>query len=48
MCILGVLSNLDKKAAARGDEYYKSFIDQGVDILATDRSEAVNKIINKF
>ena len=48
MCILGVLGNLDKKAAARGDEYYKSFIDQGVNILATDRPEAVNKIINKF
>ncbi len=48
MCILGVLGNLDKKAAARGDEYYKTFIDQGVDILATDRPEAVNGIINKL
>ncbi|MCP9756951.1 glycerophosphodiester phosphodiesterase [Lacihabitans sp. CCS-44] len=48
MCILGVLGNLDKRAAARGDEYYKTFIDQGVDILATDRPEAVNEIINKL
>jgi glycerophosphoryl diester phosphodiesterase len=48
VCILGVLGNLDKKAAARGDEYYKTFIDQGVDILATDRPEAVNGIINKL
>lgn len=48
MCILGVLGNLDKKAAARGDEYYKIFINQGVDILATDRPEAVFGIINKL
>lgn len=48
MCILGVLGNLDKKAAARGDEYYKTFIDQGVDIFATDRPEAVYGIINKL
>ncbi|MCP9764523.1 glycerophosphodiester phosphodiesterase family protein [Lacihabitans soyangensis] len=48
MCILGVLGNLDKKAAARGNDYYKTFIDQGVDILATDRPEAVNEIINKL
>jgi glycerophosphoryl diester phosphodiesterase len=48
MCILGVLGNLDKRAAARGDEYYRTFIDQGVDILATDRPEAVNEIINKL
>ncbi|MBP6618748.1 MAG: glycerophosphodiester phosphodiesterase family protein [Leadbetterella sp.] len=48
MCILGVLGNLDKRAAARGDEYYKTFIDQSVDILATDRPEAVYGIINKL
>lgn len=48
MCILGVLGNLDKKAAARGNDFYKTFIDQGVDILATDRPEAVNEIINKL
>lgn len=48
MCILGVLGNLDKKAAARGDEYYKTFIDQGVDVFATDRPEAVYGIINKL
>lgn len=47
MCILGVLGNLDKKAAAKGDEYYQTFIDQGVDIFATDRPEAVYEIIKK-
>lgn len=48
MCILGVLGNLDKKAATRGDEYYNTFLDQGVDIFATDRPEAVYGIINKL
>jgi glycerophosphoryl diester phosphodiesterase len=48
MCILGVLGNLDKKAAARGDEYYNTFLHQGVDIFATDRPEAVYGIINKL
>lgn len=48
MCILGVLGNLDRKAAVRGDDLYRTFITQGVDILSTDRPEAVNQIINKL
>jgi glycerophosphoryl diester phosphodiesterase len=48
MCILGVLGNLDKRAVARGDQYYQTLIDKGVDIFATDRPEAVNAIINKL
>ena len=35
--ILGVLGNLDRSAIARGDEIYLSFIQNGADILATDR-----------
>lgn len=35
--ILGVLGNLDRSAIARGDEIYASFVQQGADILATDR-----------
>lgn len=35
--ILGVLGNLDRSAIARGDEIYVSFIQNGADILATDR-----------
>ncbi|WP_230981493.1 glycerophosphodiester phosphodiesterase family protein [Echinicola salinicaeni] len=35
--ILGVLGNLDKRAIARGDHVYKEFLDNGTDILATDR-----------
>ncbi len=35
--ILGVLGNLDKRAEARGDGIYAGFVQQGADILATDR-----------
>lgn len=35
--ILGVLGNLDQRAKARGDEIYVSFVQNGADILATDR-----------
>jgi glycerophosphoryl diester phosphodiesterase len=35
--ILGVLGNLDKMAEARGDEIYVKFVQNGADILATDR-----------
>lgn len=35
--ILGVLGNLDKSAEARGDELYTTFVQNGADILATDR-----------
>jgi glycerophosphoryl diester phosphodiesterase len=35
--ILGVLGNLDKSAEARGDQLYASFVQNGADILATDR-----------
>lgn len=36
-CILGTLGNIDKQAAARGDEIYQELVAQGVDIFATDR-----------
>lgn len=35
--ILGTLGNLDKRAAARGDQLYQSYVQDGVDILATNR-----------
>lgn len=45
VCILGTLGNLDRKAKARGNELYKSWQKNGVDILATDRPfEAYNAI----
>ena len=43
--ILGVLGNLDKSAAARGDELYVSFVQNGADILATDRPIEAAKAI---
>ncbi len=35
--ILGTLGNLDKRAKARGDNIYQTYIHDGVDILATNR-----------
>ena len=35
--ILGTLGNLDKSAKARGDNIYQKYINDGVDILATNR-----------
>ena len=36
-CILGTLGNLDKQAAAKGDQVYKKFAENGADIISTDR-----------
>lgn len=35
--ILGTLGNLDKMAIAKGDYLYKGFVNNGADILSTDR-----------
>jgi glycerophosphoryl diester phosphodiesterase len=43
--ILGVLGNLDKSTAAWGDELYASFVQNGADILATDRPIEAAKAI---
>lgn len=43
--ILGVLGNLDKSAEARGDELYVGFVQNGADILATDRPIEAAKTI---
>lgn len=43
--ILGTLGNLDKKAAAEGDQFYQDCIDLGIDILATDRPIEAAKAI---
>ncbi len=37
-CILGTLGNLDKQAAAKGDQVYKQFARNGADVMSTDRS----------
>ncbi len=43
--ILGTLGNLDKSAEARGDELYATFVQNGADILATDRPIEAAKAI---
>lgn len=40
-CILGTLGNLDKQAAAKGDQVYKKFAENGADFMSTDRPLAV-------
>ncbi len=36
-CILGTLGNLDKQAEAKGNQVYKTFAENGADIMSTDR-----------
>jgi glycerophosphoryl diester phosphodiesterase len=44
-CILGTLGNLDKMAAARGDQVYQEFVKQGADIMSSDRPLEAWKMI---
>ncbi len=47
-CILGTLGNLDKRAEARGDaKTYTAFLQNGADILATDRPIEAAKAIQR-
>ena len=41
----GTLGNLDKKAEAKGDHWYKRWERLGIDIFATDRALEVGKIL---
>ncbi|UJP66423.1 glycerophosphodiester phosphodiesterase family protein [Mongoliitalea daihaiensis] len=43
--ILGTLGNLDRSAIARGDQLYVGFVQNGADILATDRPIEAAKAI---
>lgn len=43
--MLGTLGNLDKRAAAKGDSLYNTWINKGIDVLATDRPFAVSTAI---
>ncbi|MEM1002424.1 MAG: glycerophosphodiester phosphodiesterase family protein [Bacteroidota bacterium] len=47
LSMLGALGNLDRMAAARGDHLYKHWRALGINIIATDRPIAVNKILKK-
>ncbi|MDW7691588.1 glycerophosphodiester phosphodiesterase family protein [Flammeovirgaceae bacterium SG7u.111] len=44
-CIMGTMGNLDKKAEQKGIEVYQKLLDNGVDILATDRPTEAYKAI---
>ena len=44
-CILGTLGNLDKQAAARGDQLYKTFVQHGADIMSTDRPLEMARVL---
>jgi glycerophosphoryl diester phosphodiesterase len=43
--ILGTLGNLDKQAAAKGDNLYREWITAGADILSTDRPLEVARAV---
>jgi glycerophosphoryl diester phosphodiesterase len=43
--ILGTLGNLDKMALAKGDHLYKGFVNNGADILSTDRMFEAYEVI---
>jgi len=44
-CMLGTLGNLDRSAEVRGDQIYLDFINNGIDVLATDRPIEAAKAI---
>ncbi|MFK7833214.1 MAG: glycerophosphodiester phosphodiesterase family protein [Winogradskyella sp.] len=46
VCMLGTLGNLDKSAAANGDQLYRQWLENGADIIATDRPFEAYKAIN--
>lgn len=46
-CILGTLGNLDKQAAAKGDQVYRKFAENGADIMSTDRPLEVWQAVKK-
>jgi glycerophosphoryl diester phosphodiesterase len=46
-CILCTQGNLDKQAAAKGDQVYGKFVENGTDIMSTDRPLEMAKVIYK-
>lgn len=46
-CILGTLGNLDKQAVAKGDQVYRQFVQNGADIMSTDRPLEVWRALTK-
>lgn len=48
MCILGTIGNLDRQAKAQGDQLYAEFIQNGADILSTDRPVEAGKSLDYY
>lgn len=47
-CQLGTMGNLDKKAEARGDTVYYELLNNGADVLSTDRHVEAWSVIQRF
>jgi len=46
--ILGTIGNLDKQAAAKGNQVYSEYIERGADILSTDRPLEAGKSLKYY
>ncbi len=48
LCILGTIGNIDKQAATRGDTVYTRLVENGADILATDRPREAGDALRAY
>lgn len=48
MTILGTLGNLDRQAKQKGDQVYADFIENGADILSTDRPIEAGRVLDFY
>ncbi|MBC6112704.1 glycerophosphodiester phosphodiesterase family protein [Pedobacter fastidiosus] len=47
-CILGTMGNLDKRAVVQGDGFYAKLVDNGADILSSDRAAQSAAELQKY
>lgn len=48
LCILGTIGNLDRQAQQRGEQVYAEYIENGADILSTDRPLQAAKTLGYY
>ncbi len=48
LCILGTIGNLDRQAKQRGEQVYAEYIENGADILSTDRPLQAAKTLDYY
>lgn len=48
LCILGTIGNLDRQAKSQGEQRYAEYIENGADILSTDRPMQAAKSLNYY